>query len=258
VYKRQALRKEEQEIQAKVYVEIRNAAGEVVRKVDAPATKGFHRVAWDLRYPSMAAVTAVSGPNQRKGMMVTPGTYTATLFRVVNGKSEQLGDTQSFAVKQLRSGALPAASHADLASFWHDFESAYANFTRVSTQFQHNKGLLQRLEKAVVHTNAPKIDLNSQLAFLQQENFRIDEMMFGNPAKRQVGEKTSPTIFSRLFAVMRGIDNSTYGPTGMHIQSLQLAQDQITAAHTAVNDWNAKAQLLRTAIEREGGPWVQP
>lgn len=252
-----ALGKEEQEIAAQVYVEIQNASGEVIRRVPAKASKGFHRVAWDLRYPSLGAITASSG-NQRKGMMVTPGTYTATLHRIVNGKTTQLGEKQAFAVKSLRSGALPAASPAQLTAFWQDFEQTYASFTQVNAEMQHGAGLLQRLEKAVASTNAPKVDLNGQLAHLKQERFRIDEMMFGNPAKRQVGEKTPPTIFNRLFAVMRGIDNSTYGPTAMHKQSMTLAQEQIAAARTAINDWNAKAKLLRSAIEREGGPWVQP
>ncbi|MEM1215049.1 MAG: glycosyl hydrolase [Bacteroidota bacterium] len=253
-----ALAQEEYEIEPQVFLEIRNAAGEAIRRVNAPASKGFHRVAWDLRHPSSNAISS-SGGWQRQGMLAVPGDYSATLYRVVAGQMEQLGETQPFTVKPLRQQtALPAADMADIADFWQDFEATYASSTQLSAEMQHASGLLERLEKAAARTQGATADVHQQLANLQAEANRIEQMVSGNPAKDQVGEKTNPTIFDHLFAVMRGIDNSTYGPTAMHQQSLDLAKTKITAAQAAVASWNTQAAALRSAILQAGGPWVRP
>ncbi|MEM9929211.1 MAG: glycosyl hydrolase, partial [Bacteroidota bacterium] len=252
-----AVAQEEQEMAAQVYLEIRTAAGDPIRRVSAPAKKGFHRVAWDLRHPSS---NAISGPRgwQRPGMLVVPGTYSATLFRVVDGQTEQLGDTQTFVVKPLRKGALEGATPQEAATFWKRFEQTYATFSQLSSQMQDASGLLKRLQRGLASTPGAPASLNEQLATLQKESTRIQTMVNGNPAKLQVGEKTDPTVFDRLFAVMRGIDNSTYGPTTMHKQTLSLVEGQIASAQQAVDAWNTKAQALRSAIEAAGGPWVKP
>ncbi|MEL7252307.1 MAG: glycosyl hydrolase, partial [Bacteroidota bacterium] len=247
---------EEQEQGVQVYLEIRNEAGDAIRRVNAPAGKGFNRIAWDLRHPSPDAITGDSGW-QRAGMLVVPGTYSGTLYRVVDGETQQLGDTQSFSVKPLRSGALPAASPATVATFWQKFEQTYAAFSQIGAEMEDSEGLLKRLEMAVAQTTGASAALNEQLAALQKEGYRIDEMVSGNPAKLQVGEKTNPTIFDRLFAVMRGIDNSTYGPTSMHKQTLALAQEQIAGLRVDVDNWNKQARALRSAIQAAGGPWVK-
>ena len=39
-----------------IMLEIKDAQGQVVRRISGPAKKGFHRIAWDLRYPSQRLV----------------------------------------------------------------------------------------------------------------------------------------------------------------------------------------------------------
>ena len=47
------LRSEELEDDPAVILTVRDAAGTVVRRLSGPVSAGFHRVAWDLRYPSV-------------------------------------------------------------------------------------------------------------------------------------------------------------------------------------------------------------
>ncbi len=46
------LRREDREQEPGITLVIRDAQGEVVRRIEGPASKGFHRVAWDMRYPA--------------------------------------------------------------------------------------------------------------------------------------------------------------------------------------------------------------
>ncbi|MCZ6918139.1 MAG: glycosyl hydrolase [Gemmatimonadetes bacterium] len=80
-------------------LEIRNASGDVVRRLDVPASWGqIQRVTWDLRHetppgsqfgrdanPALADMPQPVGP---RGHFVSPGTYTATLT-VANAQAEQ-------------------------------------------------------------------------------------------------------------------------------------------------------------------------
>ena len=57
--------------------------------------------------------------------MLLHGTYTATLFKEVEGTVTQLGEPVSFQVEQLRKGALEAADPTDVAAFWRAFEKYF-------------------------------------------------------------------------------------------------------------------------------------
>ncbi len=46
------LRREDREEAPSVTLTISDSAGNVIRRIDGPAGKGFHRVAWDMRYPA--------------------------------------------------------------------------------------------------------------------------------------------------------------------------------------------------------------
>jgi hypothetical protein len=78
----------------RVTLTVANAAGDVVRRLEAPGTAGvFHRVAWDLRHepPASAsggaageelgagALPALAHPVGPRGPFVSPGTFTVTL-----------------------------------------------------------------------------------------------------------------------------------------------------------------------------------
>ena len=52
----EALRKEDQEEAPSLYFEVKDSQGNVVRRVPAKNKKGFNRVAWDMRYPSLAPI----------------------------------------------------------------------------------------------------------------------------------------------------------------------------------------------------------
>ena len=74
-----ALLAEAQEEAPGVLFTISDASGNVVRRMTAPAGKGFHRVAWDLRFPETDAVTSLEEEQgfgrDAGGPLVEPGRY---------------------------------------------------------------------------------------------------------------------------------------------------------------------------------------
>ncbi|MFT7678264.1 MAG: photosystem II stability/assembly factor-like uncharacterized protein, partial [Planctomycetota bacterium] len=120
------LEQERMEPEPQVWLLVEDSAGRVVRRVPGPATKGFHRVAWDLRFPVPNAVELVQPPppmwgGPPQGLMAAPGRYTVSLHAQVDGQLRQLAGPEAFDVVPLRKGALAGADPQAVASFWREY-----------------------------------------------------------------------------------------------------------------------------------------
>jgi hypothetical protein len=72
------LRKEEIEESPAIVLTVRDASGEIVRRIEGPIKAGFHRVAWDLRYPVSSPWTPEPAGESYidiPGPLAAPGTY---------------------------------------------------------------------------------------------------------------------------------------------------------------------------------------
>ena len=103
---------ERREAKPVVVLTVRDAAGNVVRRVEGKAEKGFHRVAWDLRLPSTRAIGTRSRLEEEDGegptgVLAAPGAYTVSLAKQVDGRTTELAGPVRFEVVRMRPGALP-------------------------------------------------------------------------------------------------------------------------------------------------------
>ena len=106
---------------------IKNSSGEVVRKISGPVKKGFHRLAWDLRYP--APNTIALNPRKRgewdsgpKGSLVAPGTYTVAMSKEIDGVITDFPGEKSFEVVPLNSNSLPGSTIEETTAFWKKYD----------------------------------------------------------------------------------------------------------------------------------------
>ena len=67
-----AVEKERRELKSEVIFVVSNSKGEIVRRLNAPAKQGFHRIAWDLRYPSPSIIKNSGRQSSMLGFMVPP------------------------------------------------------------------------------------------------------------------------------------------------------------------------------------------
>jgi hypothetical protein len=85
----------------------------------------------------------------------------------------------------------------------------------------------------------------------------LQDDLTGNRAKRQVGEKQSPNVDSRLNTVNLGIYASTYGPTNTHRMTLDLANEQLTQVRSELVRARSDAAGLGNDLLKAGAPWVE-
>ena len=123
MYKRQpftgyeAVEQERRETTPEIWLTVRDVDGNVVRRIPGPTKKGFHRVAWDLRFPAITPVSLdakIDPDNEPQGFLAAPGTYTVSLSQRVRGETVELAAPQEFIVERLRDGALPGSNTDDV------------------------------------------------------------------------------------------------------------------------------------------------
>ena len=245
-----------------VFLVIKDKDNTVVRRIQVPAKKGIHRVAWDLRYPHTDAVRSTNQPKDpkkaSKGLMAAPGEYTATLVKMEEGKVTELAPAQSFNVKRKKKGALDGATPDVTAAFWRELEDINIDLSATSTVLREQRDKVILMTIALSKSRSAPGDLDAQLHELNTKLELMNKQFSGDPLRSAVGEKSLPTIGQRVNVAAMDTRTSTYGPTPTHRQSLAIARKQLDALKTelAAIIENDIPQLEKALIEAKA-PYVK-
>ena len=253
---------ERREAEPEVFLTVRDADGNVVRRVSGPTNKGIHRVAWDLRFPAVAAIPF--DPTQRptddnapKGYLAAPGEYTVSLSQRVNGVTTELASPQTFQVERLRSGALPGAEPREVVAFWQRLAKLQRNVTAASQVIAELKSRLDLLKQSIVRAHGSPADLDEAWHSLRQSLFEIEEQLSGNQAQVALGTASPASITSRLGKVIIGTRESTYGPTETHKDTLHFAETEFVSVSTQLRKLQLQGfPALEAALSDVDAPWT--
>ena len=256
-----ALDTERTEEMGQVWLTISDSEGNIVRRIGCSTESGFHRIAWDLKYPLVDPLkpsdqTAEANFKQ-SGVLAAPGTYTASLSKQVNGVVTQLSKPVTFVVEPLRQGVLPAKSPQETAAFWKAYESASQSFSIIQIATSNAMNKVNAMQKALRMSNAVPGKLDQQVFQVKQDLLDLNRKLNGNGAKAQIGEKNNPTIGERLFKVLLSITTSTYGPTATNLRSLEIINQELAAIHTSLEGEIAKINTLSKELIEAGAPWIE-
>jgi len=248
---------ERRELAPKIVFEIKDSDGNMVRRVEGPASKGFHRVAWDLRYPNPYALPLNQEKSSGSGYLAMPGKYIATMFAVVDGKTQKLSQPQQFDVVPLRDGALPSKSYAETFEFMRNVEKTYKKVTAVQMGVSNSLKKVKSMHVALAQSNADVGYMDEELSKLRESLLEMDEVMNGNRSKMEPGEKRNPTVFTRLYTAARIASSSTYGPTTLALDNLNLANKKIRLIEKQLKSNTRSIDQLSQELRQAGAPWVE-
>ncbi len=260
-----ALEAERRQPKPVIWLTVKDADGNVVRKIKGPAKKGMHRVTWDLRYPSTRAIK----PGRKRealggfarffsgGAFAAPGSYTVSLSKEVDGKVTQLDGPVNFEVVPLRKGTLEGASPEEYAAFSNELAKAQTQLSAVSNTLKESIDKVDAMMVALERANIEPGELNEKLYNLKQDLFDLDEQLGGYKTREEIGERNPPTVGSRLGVGRRGLF-STYGPTPLHLQSLAIAKKDLATLTGEVERVSTKAiPELEKALQEVGAPYIE-
>jgi photosystem II stability/assembly factor-like uncharacterized protein len=258
----EAVEQERREPEPGIWLVVRDAEGRVVRRVPGPAKAGFHRVAWDLRYPTPNAVELVEPPpppwgEPPRGLMVAPGSYEVTLAVQADGETRMLSGPRRFEVKPLRGGALDGASPEEVAAFWRRYEEAVRTHTAMGVTLTRLTTKVERMARVIEHSRTDVLEIDPRFHQLRAGILELEGRFRGNRAKSEPGEKAPATVGDRLFAVARGVDHSTYGPTPTHRASLEIATTEMADLRDELERHQAGLSELLRELIAAGAPWIE-
>lgn len=241
-----------------LWLTVQDNEGNVVRRIKAANKTGFHRIAWDLRFPPTDAVRNAADLNgDYRGVMIAPGNYAVTLSKHVDGNVTNLSKPVPFTVEQLFKGALAGADPKETAAFWKETERLNKSTAAASRVLAKALERVTLLQKALIRTVAAPGNLDSELHRIKQSLLMLDEQLNGNRSKQQIGEKNKPTIASRQEVAFEGTFYSTYGATPLHKRSLEIAATEFLELKKNLDIIiNKDIPKIEDALKAAGAPWI--
>ena len=246
----------------KLMLIIRNASGEVIRRIPAPHAKGFHRVNWDMRHPSAGALNASRPPKEMDpkgpaGFLAVPGSYTASLMLLQDGQVQWTQGPVSFELKPLRKGTLEGSSMEEVDAFWRSLEAASGRSDLITMAVTDLAKRVEAQQVASERSQSAPGSTDSLLFVLRKEIQALKTSWSGEPLKLQMGEKTPPLISERLFALVRSVGRSSYGPTQTNLETMALIQKELEAYEGQIEELRSGLDKVDTALERAGAPPIK-
>lgn len=238
---------------------IRDTEGNVISKLDGATSKGLHRITWDLRYSSLNAVTLKNANSEwtPRGYFATPGKYSATLVKIIEGTTTALAGPVEFEVVPLRDGALDGASYEDLSAYREKIETLFTGISAVRITLDNTSAKVDGMQKALKSTRQETDSMEFMIYQLKQDLQTMKSKLNGNSAKTEVGEKNNPTVSSRAYVAMSGLQ-TTYGPTPMHRRSLEIAGEEFTNLKKGLEDITGnRIPMIEALLIKAGAPWIE-
>ncbi len=160
-------------------------------------------------------------------------------------------------MERLYQGALPGSSEIDAAAFWRAWEDAIRQSTALALDLKRALTRVDAMSLALSRSRADTGDMDASLHDLRESLHALDAELHGNPAKREVGEKTHPTVSQRLSVVERTIYRSLYGPTATGQEQMDLAIKAMASVRSSLDSALAQMDELGKALVAAGAPYVE-
>ncbi|MFK8005058.1 MAG: glycosyl hydrolase [Saprospiraceae bacterium] len=257
----EALEAERRQVKPTIWLTVKDASGDVIRKIKAPTKKGMNRTAWDLRFASTNPIRpgqSNRGGNRfrRGGALAPPGTYSVSLSKEVEGKVTNLAGPVAFEVVPLRKGTLDGVSPKEYVTFSKEASATQTLLSATSNTLNENMEKVDAMMTALERANIEPGELNKRLYDLKQQLFTLEEKLYGNQTKSEIGERNAPTINSRLRVVRRGL-STTYGPTPLHRESLVIAKNELKTISEQVEKVSMETiPALEKNLKKAGAPYI--
>ncbi len=240
---------------SQVVVEILDAGGERVRRLDPPSgggRPGVHRLVWDMRYEPLLLASADGDMDQGpRGPWVLPGDYQVRL---------RFGDREQRRALRIVGDPDVDISEAD-RRVWHDtlrslhemIGVAHAVVTtagQLGSQVEQVREILRSRAEA-----APTLD--DLLDEIDGKLRDIDEEMLGRDTRGGATQPGAPPLSSQVRQLYSAVGASTALPTTEQAQLTERSRELLAAQVDAVNDvLEQDLGRLRAALDAAGVPWT--
>jgi hypothetical protein len=184
---------------------VSDEAGQVVRRITGPGSKGIHRVAWNLRYPPVEPVQLEAAEREEwewtpEGPLVVPGTFTVSLAKKVEGVLTLLGEPQTFTVEALMLATLAEKDRGALLDFQRkagELQRAMMGAGAAAREAAEN---IRYMKKALMETPKAGPRLLERAKELEMRLRDATRVLYGDRTVMRRSEAAAPGLMQRVSA----------------------------------------------------------
>jgi photosystem II stability/assembly factor-like uncharacterized protein len=256
------LREEDEEIEPQIVLTVRDAAGEVVRRITGPRDKGIHRISWDLRYPATTPTQLEEETDLApweepdRGRLVAPGNFSVSLGKLVDGELVQLAEAQQFEVIALDLATLAAEDRAAATRFQAKTAELLRAVSGTVKAASEAEDRIAHIRKALLATPDADTALLAESQRLDTELNNILVALRGDPTKSARNVFQPPSISTRIEQIAGDQWYTTQAPSMTHRQAYEWATDAFTTELQRLRTLFTDLEALEAQLEGAGGPWT--
>ncbi|MEL6304167.1 MAG: glycosyl hydrolase, partial [Bacteroidota bacterium] len=255
-----ALEKEKNQEAPEVLLLIKDASGKLVNTIKGTNKKGFNRANWKLDYPDKRGEKLKEAKSNGFGsgtIMATPGTYTVTLVKRVDGTTTVLQGPEKFEVVPMYDGALPRKSYEEMNQFREEVFAFQQDLRATSLTLDNLLQKIGAMKRAANKTVQDNDGLVESINTARLTLLGIKKELSGDSVKGEIGERSNPTPNDGNRAIWGSFFN-TYGPTGTHKAALSRAKKQLQQVKSSLNAVvGTTLPNIESRLKQAGAPWVE-
>ena len=252
------LQAEKRQKDPKVVLIIKDDAGNIVNTIDGPNNEGFNRINWELNYPDKSGEKLNGKSPTNSKTLATPGDYTVTLAKKIDGQLEVLAGPKDFKVIPLKEGALKGKSYDEINNFREEFIVFSQELTATNLKMSNSLKLVNAMENALNKAVNPSTELYKRIHLVREKLLDIDKELSGDKTKAEIGESSDPTPNSyrgRFASILR---NSTYGPTENHLDAFNLSKKRLNSIKQKLDNLKSgELNAILNDLKASGSPWIE-
>ncbi len=261
----ETLRAEQQEAEPGMLLIVKDEEGNVVRRVPAPAKAGFHRVAWDLRFPPANPIEAGGGRRRGEeegdegpqGPLAAPGKYTVTLAKQVNGVVTPVGQPQTLEAVPVGMSDLSAQDQAAQLTFQRRTARLQRAVLGAAEAVEEARTRIQLIQKAILQTPRADLKLAEQARNLDLHLQAIQVKLTGDPVLAANQEPTPPAIVDRVQNVVGAHWSVSSAATRTWQEDYNIAAAEFAPVLEDIRKTlGVDLKGLEDQLENLGAPWT--
>ena len=257
------LRAEAEEAKPEVYFVVYDESGAPIRRVEGSTDAGFHRTAWDLRYPAVKVVKQEEDTAgffhdaSDQGPLALAGSYSVRMFEKIGGTVSEVAGPQSFKVTTEQSASMTPADCAAQEEFLRKVSRLYRAVYGANRTAEDAQERLKQIREALHETPVAEKQLGAVADSLEQRDREILRALQGDIEIAKRNEPIPSSIGDRVGTIIEGERFSMAKPTQSDVESYGIAAaefaDQLAKLRTLVDVDLAK---LEKDMEAAGAPWT--